>query len=98
MGEDGTTQYNKILKSVPSPRVLSGWKKGYALSETAKLYGITDPKCMILCDDDPNYIDGVLAFNPNFTIVCGGKGCGGKLTISSVGAGLDKCQNLSERI
>lgn len=52
-----------------------GWRKGLTLSKTSELYGITDPKKMILLDNDPSYIKGLSLYNPNFNVICAGKPC-----------------------
>lgn len=52
-----------------------GWRKGLTLSKTAQLYGITNPKKMILLDNDPSYIRGLSLYNPKFNIICAGKPC-----------------------
>ena len=52
-----------------------GWRKGLTLMSTAQLYGITDPRKMILLDNDPSYIRGLRLYNPKFNIICAGKPC-----------------------
>jgi hypothetical protein len=52
-----------------------GWRKGLTLAKTAELYDITDPKKMILLDNDPSYIKGLSLYNSNFNVICAGKPC-----------------------
>lgn len=61
-----------------------GYWKGYALEQTGKALGITDPKRLILCDDQISYIQGLHYYNPEYGAVCAGENCGGSLTVDSV--------------
>lgn len=74
--------------------MVPGYKKGFAMDMTAKLYGISPDKCIILCDDDPKYRAGATAYNPKYTLVCANvndSACNGGLTVENVVAGLKKC-------
>lgn len=83
--------YVSIDKNIPPNIDPFGWRKGFALEQTAKLYGITNPECIIMFDDLPSFIDGMLAWNPNFNVNCiNYKTCGG-LTEESVRKALIKC-------
>ena len=66
--------------------------KAFALETTAKALGISNPKCMILCDDDKGYIRDALSYNKNLNIVCSGQNCGGVLSISTVKAAMANCK------
>lgn len=83
----------KIPSSLTGGKVV-GYKKGFALATTGKIYGIGSDNCMLLCDDDPNYRAGASAYNPHFTIVCANTtdpACNGGLKVENVVAGLNKC-------
>jgi len=66
--------YNYNIDKVSISNVL-GWKKGISLKKTAEIYNITNPKKIVLLDNDPDYIRGVRLYNPDFSIICAGKPC-----------------------
>ena len=71
-----------------------GYLKGFALKQTANALGISNSSCMILCDDDPNFIKDAHKYDPNLNIVCSGDSCGGsgyKLNIDAVRNAMTKC-------
>ena len=53
----------------------AGYLKGFALKQTANTLNITNSSCMILCDDDPNFINDAHKYDPNLNIVCSGAAC-----------------------
>jgi hypothetical protein len=75
---------SKILLGKPNELLYSnlsnqhpGFLKGFALEKSANALGITNPKCMILCDDDIGYIQNFRQYNSNLRVVCSGVSCGG---------------------
>lgn len=60
-----------------------GFRKGFALTETAKALGIENGS-LILCDDLRIFIEGALTYNNNIKIVCAGEDCGGELSIKAL--------------
>ena len=81
LGKPNELSYSKLSNQHP------GFLKGFALEKTANALGITNPKCMILCDDDIGYIQNFLQYDPNLNVVCSGVSCGGfeaKLNIDDV--------------
>lgn len=71
LGKPNELSYSKLSNQHP------GFLKGFALEKTANALGITNPKCMILCDDDIGYIQNFLQYDPNLNVVCSGVSCGG---------------------
>ena len=71
LGKPNELLYSKLSNQHP------GFLKGFALEKTANAFGITNPKCMILCDDDIGYIQNFRQYNPNLSVVCSGISCGG---------------------
>ena len=71
MGKPNQLSYSNLYNQHP------GFLKGFALEKTANALGITNPKRMILCDDDIGFIEHFLRYNPNLTVVCSGVSCGG---------------------
>lgn len=71
LGKPNELSYSKLSNQHP------GFLKGFALEKTANALGITNPKCMILCDDDIGFIQNFLQYNPNLNVVCSGVSCGG---------------------
>jgi hypothetical protein len=73
----------------------AGYLKGFALKQTANALGIINSSCMILCDDDPNFIQNALKYDPNLNIVCSGAACKGDqkyyLNIDDVINAMKKC-------
>jgi FMN phosphatase YigB (HAD superfamily) len=61
-----------LLFLIDDFKTLIGAFKGVSLEETALLYGITDPKKVILIDNDPYYLRGAFMYNKNFTFIPGG--------------------------
>ena len=53
----------------------AGYLKGFALKQTANAFNITNSSCMILCDDNPNFINDAHKYDPNLNIVCSGADC-----------------------
>jgi hypothetical protein len=81
MGKTNKLSYSNLSNQHP------GFLKGFALEKTANALGITNPKRMILCDDDIGFIQNFLEYNPNLTVVCSGVSCGGfgsRLNINDV--------------
>lgn len=73
------------------PNYHPGFLKGFAMIETGKALGITNPNCIILCDDQKSYILNVIKYNPYLNVVCCGENCGGNLTVDSVMSAMNKC-------
>ena len=55
---------------------LWGVLKGHSLVHTANLYNITDPRHMILFDNDPDYLHGLKRYHPDLVGICAGAPCG----------------------
>lgn len=85
MGKLNPNAYLKLNNHNP------GYLKGFAMVQTGKSLGITNPKCIILCDDQQSYLDGARQFNPHLNLVCTGDNCGGNLTVTAVTAAMKKC-------
>jgi hypothetical protein len=88
MGKPDDESYSELPDQHP------GFLKGFALEKTANALGITNPKCMILCDDDSGYITHFLSYNPDLNVVCSGVSCGGiqaRLNIEDVKNAMSKC-------
>lgn len=88
MGKPDDESYSELPDQHP------GFLKGFALEKTANGLGITNPNCMILCDDDSDYITHFLSYNPNLNVVCSGVSCGGiqaRLNIEDVKNAMSKC-------
>ena len=81
-GNNSLNEYNNLF--VPYGMSMWGIRKALALEKTAKNLGITEPSKMIMFDNDPGYIDGMRSVNPNFTLICAGEPCGGKLDVENV--------------
>lgn len=71
LGKPNELLYSKLSNQHP------GFLKGFALEKAANALGITNPKCMILCDDDIGFIQNFRQYNPNLSVVCSGISCGG---------------------
>jgi len=71
LGKPNKVEYSNLSNQHP------GFLKGFALEKTANALGITNPKCMILCDDDSGFIQNFREYNPNLRVVCSGVSCGG---------------------
>ena len=72
IGKTDIGEYSKLKIKTP------GYLKAFALEKTANALGITDPKRMILCDNDKNFVNDARKYNPNLNIVCCSSECGGK--------------------
>jgi len=56
----------------------TGYIKGVAMAYGKDLlYPYMDDKCVVLFDDDPNYIEGVKLYNNNLEVQCANYACGG---------------------
>ena len=56
-----------------------GFIKGFNMSFCRdSFYSEIPDKCLLLFDDDPNYLKGVKQFNPNLEIQCANTLCGGR--------------------
>lgn len=73
-----------------SPNRNPGYLKGIAMEKTGKAFNINNPRKIILCDDSSYYLQGAREYNPNFTLLCAGENCGGKLTLQSIKQVLNK--------
>ena len=88
LGKLDVLSYSKLSDQHP------GFLKGFALEKSANALGITNPKCMILCDDDTGYIKHFLSYNSNLNVVCSGVSCGGygaRLKPEDVKNAMSKC-------
>lgn len=84
MGKTSKT-YSNLLYQQP------GYLKGFALEKTANILGITNPNCMILCDDDQGYIEYAFKYKPTINIVnCGVE----RLSIQNLNNAMSKCYKL----
>ena len=64
MGKLNKEEYSELPIKTP------GYFKGFALEKTAQALLISNPQCMILCDDDKDYIKEALSYNKNLNVVC----------------------------
>jgi hypothetical protein len=62
--------YDKIRTD---PVYVKAWDMKYGRDN---FYPDVKDKCIVLFDDNPNYIDGVKRFNPNFEVGCSNFQCG----------------------
>lgn len=81
-GKNSMNEYNNLF--VPDGMSVWGIRKALALEKTAQNLGITNPNKMIMFDNDPGYLDGMRLVNPDFTLICAGEPCGGKLDVENV--------------
>lgn len=81
-GKNSMNEYNNLF--VPDGMSIWGIRKALTLEKTAQKLGITEPSKMIMFDNDPGYIDGIHSVNPDFTVICAGEPCGGKLDVETV--------------
>lgn len=72
MGKPDHIKYSALKIKTP------GYLKAFALEQTANALGITNPKHMILCDNDPNFLNDAKTYNPNLNILCCSSECGKK--------------------
>ena len=73
-GKFDPTVYNTKIGDISIYDIV-GWNKGLSMKKTAELYNITDPKKIILFDNDPNIIRGGNKYNKEFSIICAGQPC-----------------------
>ena len=94
--------YNEILlgklnknayRSIQPPlgTELYGYRKGFALTYNGKSMNITNPSCLILCDDMTVFLKGAKTYNPGLNLVCAGSNCGGELTSERLIEAMNKC-------
>jgi hypothetical protein len=74
-GKYNPAAYQDIKDLFNGQHVMWGVLKGRSLINTAKLYDITNPKQMILFDNDPGFLKGLSIYNPEIVGVCAGKPC-----------------------
>ena len=86
MGKLNKQEYSELAIKTP------GYFKGFALEKTAETLLISNPQCMIICDDDKDYIKEALSYNKDLNIVCSGINCGGVLSISTVTTAMANCK------
>tara|TARA_Y100000389_G_scaffold99454_1_gene96190 strand:- start:1537 stop:2223 length:687 start_codon:yes stop_codon:yes gene_type:complete len=68
-----------------------GYKKGYALSQTASALGLSEPQDLFICDDEKTFLEGVKLYNNKLQTICCGQSCGEKsLTLHNVIKSLDR--------
>ena len=84
MGKSNMHLYKSLHSQIPLGIDIYGYRKGFALETTGNSLGIQNPKYMILCDDLTPFIKAVHVYNPNLSIICSGKDCGGHLTVQNV--------------
>lgn len=71
MGVENEHRYDELLKENPEITFTHGFLKGFSLFYTSTNLGISDPKNMVLFDNDVHFIKGVKEYNPNLSaIVC----------------------------
>ena len=68
-GKQDFDSFNYIDSKVPSGIDLYGWRKGFALEQTAKMFNISNPKKIVMFDDLEYFVRGIKAFNNNFNII-----------------------------
>lgn len=83
-GSQNIPAFQSSMAGKPKHAFWPGWLKGMVLQETGKRYGITNPKKLIMFDNDPNYLNGLRAHNPDYTLVCAGQPCGENLSLAHV--------------
>lgn len=83
-GHYNSTAYSKSLSSKPNDVFWPGWFKGVALERTGLIYGIKDPKFLILFDNEPSFLMGVKHYNKDLSVICAGIPCNGTLTVEAV--------------
>ena len=75
--QDGYSEAKERAKQIGlSGHSTWGLLKGHSLVNTAKLYNITDPRQMILFDNDPAFLYGLKRYHPDLVGVCAGSPCG----------------------
>jgi hypothetical protein len=75
-GEYNETTYNNetyyLRYFIKELKIILGIYKGVSLEKTASLYEITDPKNIILFDNDQYYLWGAYMYNKTYTLVPAG--------------------------
>ena len=90
-GKFNRVAYNKLETHSMHPMMAFGYRKGFSLVQTGKALGITNPKCLILCDDMSGFMEGALVYNQDLGMVCSGANCGGHLSVQAVQNEMNKC-------
>lgn len=85
MGKYAKSKYDESLALMPPKSNIAGLKKGYAIEQTMKYYGITDPKKVVVFDDLPGFRQGMIDYNNDYIVLDGNY-----LSPESVSRGLDK--------
>jgi hypothetical protein len=91
MGKKDSQAFLDVNKRLPPNINVAGWRKGFVMEQNAKMLGITNPKCIIMFDDQSSFIEGILAYNKNYNTACSGENCGGNLSVTSTKLTIKKC-------
>jgi hypothetical protein len=68
-----------------------GYKKGYALVQTAIALGLSEPQELFICDDEKTFLEGVKLYDDKLQTICCGKSCGEQsLTLHKVVESLER--------
>ena len=69
-------KYNPSVYKIPfnmDQHMGLGWKKAKSMEKTAQQFNITDPSKIILLDNDPLFLIGVLEYNKKYTVIPAGE-------------------------
>jgi hypothetical protein len=80
MGKYDPSVYIDIRYKFDGQHIMWGLLKARSLVITASVYDITDPKKMILFDNDPGFLEGLSMYNPDLIGICAGHPCGSAMT------------------
>lgn len=68
-----------------------GYKKGYALVQTAIALGLSEPQELFICDDEKTFLEGVKLYDDKLQTICCGESCGERsLTLHNVIKSLER--------
>jgi len=68
-GTKNLNVFRSIDSYAPNGIDLYGWRKGFVLEQTARMFNISDPKKVVMFDDLENFVNGMKAYNNNFNII-----------------------------
>jgi hypothetical protein len=98
--ETGGRLFNSTVSVAGNSKLPSNYPKGYGPGYIKgfdmsfcrdSFYPQIPDKCLLLFDDDPDYLKGVKQFNPNLNVQCANTSCGGsKLDINVVKDAIDR--------
>jgi hypothetical protein len=76
MGKYDPSTYQDIRNKFQGSHEMWGLLKGRSLVITASEYNISNPKKMILFDNDPIFLESLSKYNPYLVGICAGYPCG----------------------